>query len=413
MDFDPLETTIAEGLRAARQAQRQPKQPLRLSGPTAGVAEHTIRRCLAQAEHLIRHQRPTAALALLPSPGAPLAAWPQSWHLRWSALVGWALIEHRQPEAASSVLQQGLELFDELQSQPEAAERVPPELGEWLRYFLGVSYCRSDQPFQALRCHSQGLAAITAGAIRDPELTMLHYQGLGQVYLALGADAKAIACLTLARQRGQDVYDPHAEGVIACSLGQAYMQQGNLLQAKRALIQALRSFEQLDVQSLVAQVRALLGQVLLLQQDLAEAEAILLQALGAAERLGDPQTRGVALECLARVHLARGKPEPAIRVVQAGLSRLQETRDQPINGQLYLTLAEAHEVQHNHYAAEEALKKAIRFLQQTHQESLIFRAHERYGQFLARQGRFAEAYAQMQDALLHKARWNDLSSTSS
>lgn len=408
MDFDALETTVVEGLRAAQQARCQPKQPSGLSGPSAGVAEHTIRRCLAQAEYLIRHQRPTAALALLPSPGTLLAAWPQCWLLRWSALVGWALIEHRQPEAATNVLQQGLELFDELRSQPETTERVPPELGEWLRYFLGVSYCRSDQPVQALRCHSQGLAAIAAGAIRDPELTMLHYQGLGLAYLALGADAKAIACLILARQRGQDVYDPHAEGVIDWSLGQAYTQQGDLLQARRALIQALRRFEQLDAQSLVAQVRALLGQVLLLQQDLAEAEAVLLQALRAAERLGDPQTRGVALECLARVHLACGKPEPAIRVVQAGLSQLQETRDQPINGQLYLTLAEAYEVQHNHYAAEEALKKAIQFLQQTHQEGLIFQAYERYGLFLARQGRFAEAYVQMQDALLHKVRWNDL-----
>ena len=405
MDFDSLETIIVEGLRATRQAGRQPEHLSRLPGPAAGVAERAIRQCLAQAEQLIRQQRPTAALALLLSPGTPLAAWPRSWRLRWSALVGWALIEHRQPDAASGVLQQALELFDELRSQPEAAEQVPPELGEWLRYFLGISYCRSDQPVQALHCHSQGLAAIAAGAIRDPELAMLHYQGLGQAYLALGADAKAIACLTLARQHGQDVYDPHAEGVIDWSLGQAYTQQGDLLKAKRVLIQALRRFEQLDDHLLIAQVQALLGQVLLLQQHLAEAEAMLRQALGAAERLGDPQTRGVVLERLARVYLARGKPEPAIRMVQEGLSRLQETRDQPITGQLYLALAEAYEAQYNHSAAEAALKTAIRLLLETRQGGLIFRAHERYGQFLAGQGRFAEACAQMQNASYQRARW--------
>jgi tetratricopeptide (TPR) repeat protein len=320
-------------------------------------------------------------------------------------MMGWALIEHHQPEAACDVLQQGLELFAKLRSQPETAEQVPVEVGEWLRYFLGVSYCRSDQSIQALHCHSQGLAAIAAGAIHDPELAMLHYQGLGHAYLALGADAKAIACFILARQRGQDVCDPHAEGVIDWRLGQAYMQQGNLLHAKRLLIHALRRFEQLDALPLVAQVRALLGQVLLLQYHLAEAEAMLRQALGAAERLSDSQTRGVALERLARVYLARGKPEPAIRMVQAGLSQLQETRDQSIKGQLCLTLAEAYEMQHDYHAAEGVLKTAIRLLQQTHQEGLISRAHERYGQFLAGQERFAEAYIQMQDALLHKARW--------
>ncbi|HEX6777768.1 MAG TPA: tetratricopeptide repeat protein [Ktedonobacterales bacterium] len=408
MDSDRFEATPVKGIRATRQARRQLRQPSRLPGSAAGVDEHAIRGCLAQAEQLIRQQCPAAALALLQAGGLPPAAWPRSWRPRWSALVGWALIEHHQPEAASGVLQQGLELFDELQSMPEGDERVPQELGEWLRYFLGVSYCRSDQPVQALHCHSQGLAAIVAGAIRDPELTMLHYQGLGQAYLALGDEAKAIACLTLARQRGQDVYDPYAEGVIDWSLGQAYTQQGDLLQARRALIQALRRFNQLDAQPLVAQVRALLGQVLLGQQHLAEAEAMLRQALGAAERLGDSQTRGVALERLARVYLACGKPVSAIRMVQTGLSRLQETQGQPTSGQLYLTLAEVYEVQHNHSAAEKALKTALRLLQQTHQEGLIFRAHERYGQFLAGQGRFAEAYVQMQDALLHKARWNDL-----
>ena len=321
MDSDHLDTTPADDLRGAWQAWHQPEQSSRFPRSAAGVSAQLIKRRLAQAGHLLRHLRPTTALALLQAPGSPPPDWPWHWHPRWCALVGLALIQHQEPQMARDVLQEGLELLDALE-----ATAGPPEPGAWLRYLLGVSYCQSGQPLRALAYHRQGLAAIIDGSLRDPELAMLLYQGLGNAYLALGFDARAIACLTLARKRGQDVFNPSAEGMTELSLGLAYTQQGNWQEAKRALTRSLQRFEELDAPLLVAQARACLGQVLLEQRHEEEAETVLRLALRGAERLGDPRTRGEALGALAQVSLSRGEADHAIRLIQTGLAILRETQ---------------------------------------------------------------------------------------
>jgi tetratricopeptide (TPR) repeat protein len=404
MDSDRLETPLVETLRATRQARHKPQHLSRFSGGVAEVGEYFIKQRLARAEQFIRQQHPKTALALLQATGAPPAGWPRRWHSRWFLLVGWALIQHQQPAMASDVLQHGLELFHALQLQPKTTELPLPELGEWLRYFLGVSYWQCNQPSKALGCYRCGLAAIIAGTIHDAELIMLLYQGLGQTYLSIGADAEALAYLTLAREHGQDVNNPYAEGMTELSLGLAYTQQRNLFQARRALTQALRLFERLEIPLLVLRVMVRLGQVLLELQHEEEAESMLRQALGGAERSGDPQTRGEALEGLARLHLARGKSEQAIYLIKHGLAISSKSWGKQIAGQLYLTLAHAYGAQHDLGAAEEALLAAIGLLHSTPSLRLIAHAHECYGQFLADQGRFQEAYEQLEVTL----RKNDL-----
>ena len=393
MDSDHLDTTPADDLRGAWQAWHRPEQSSRFPRSAAGVSAQLIKRRLAQAGYLLRHLRPTTALALLQAPGSPPPDWPWHWHPRWCVLVGLALIQHQEPQMARDVLQEGLELHDALE-----ATAGPPEPGAWLRYLLGVSYCQSGQPLRALAYHRQGLAAIDDGSLRDPELAMLLYQGLGNAYLALGFDARAIACLTLARKRGQDVYNPSAEGMTELSLGLAYTQQGNWQEAKRALTRSLQRFEELDAPLLVAQARACLGQVLLEQRHEEEAETVLRLALRGAERLGDPRTRGEALGALAQVSLSRGEADHAIRLIQTGLAILRETQDQPIAGQLSLMLARIYGAQHNQEAAEEVFKTAIDLFHATPHRGLIVRAHESYAQFLANQGRFQEAYEQLEVA---------------
>ncbi len=453
MDFYFLRTTLAERLRSARLALRQTQQQLagdifspsyisaiecgrltpspqalavlaerlgmsvaELAGvaepgqsslaeqPTAlphlprrrpRLAEQAIRQRLAQAEQFIRQHHPAQALALLQASGAPPLDWPLSWHPCWYMLVGWALIYNNQPQEARPVLEQGLELLKRLLRRPRVARQaLLREIGEWLRYFLGLSYCSSNQPIQALLCWRPALGAIADGSIRDPELMMLIYKGLGNSYQSLGAFTEAITFFTLARKRGQDVHDPRALGLIEWGLGLAHQRQGNWLQARRAFSQAARIFEQLEARPLAAQLRSMLGQVLIEMQHYDEAETVLRQALGAAARTSDPATHGMALANMAVVHIAHGKLEKAIRTVQDGLAILQKTSDQYLTGQLYLTLACAYEAQHDLASAEAALRSAITILSQTQNYGLIVRAHEQYGRFLADQGRFQEAYEQ-------------------
>jgi tetratricopeptide (TPR) repeat protein len=358
--------------------------------------EFLIRRRLEQAEQFIRHQSPAQALALLQTPNILPLKWPLIWHPCWHILVGWAMLQQNQPLEARAVLQQGMKTLKRLIRRSSAARRAfLREWLEWLRYFLGVSFCINDQPIQALFYHRRGLEAIADNIIRDPELMMLIYKGMGDVYVTLGAYTEAITFFQRAKRCGQDICAPDAQGLIEWGLGLAHKFQSDHSQASQAFSNALHIFERFEAKTLVSQLQSLLGQVQIWLHHYDKAGTILRQALGAAERSGDPFSRAIALRNLAALHLALGKSERAIRTAQDGLAILQQAKNAQITGQLYLTLARAYEAQHNLVDAEAALVSAITTLKQTQQYGLLVRAHDRYGQFLHHQGRFQEAYEQV------------------
>ena len=131
MDLDCPRTTLAD----------HPGASSRLPGPPTRSAEQSIHQHLAKAEYLIHQQRPAQALALLQAPGIPPATRPLLWHPRWYLLVGWALLQRSQPQEASVVLEQGLAALKLLLRRCGATRQaVLREWGEWLRYFLGVSF---------------------------------------------------------------------------------------------------------------------------------------------------------------------------------------------------------------------------------------------------------------------------------
>lgn len=370
-----------------------------LSGCAPHQAKQIIPQPFAKAERLIRQQRPAQALRLLQSAAVSSLKWPVLWGPRWYLLVGWAMIQNYQAQEARAILEEGLAVLKTLLHQPEAHQwAFLQEWREWLRSFLGASLLSDDQPFQALLCHQQSLRAIADGAVRDDELAMLIYKGLGDTYLALGGYQEAIGFFHLAKQRGQDVCDPQTQGLIEEGLGLAYKYQGDLSRARGAFLRAVAIFERLEAKQRVSQLQSLLGQVMIWLQRYDEAEALLRQALGAAERLGEPYTRGIALRNMAALHLARGKPEKAIRAVLDGLFLVRGAKNQQVSGQLYLTLAGAYETQHDLAAAEAAFVEAINIFNQTQKYGLLASAQEQYGRFLASQGRFQEACEQLREA---------------
>ncbi|HLV98061.1 MAG TPA: hypothetical protein VKT82_05230 [Ktedonobacterales bacterium] len=376
-------------------AQRPGPSP-RVPGPAAQRAEQQIRHHLARVEQFIHQQRPEKALALLQAPGTPPSSWPLLWHPGWYLFAGWAMLQQNQPKSARAAFTQGLKALQRLMRRPSAARR--PFLGEWrewLHHFLGMSFCLDEQPIQALFYYRRGLRAIGDGVVRDPKLMMLIHKGMGEAYLTLGLYAEAIAFFTQAKHDGQDVCTPHDQGLIEWGLGRAYKFQGNLTQASSAFSQALHIFERLDAKPLVAQLQSLLGLMQIWSHHQDEAEVLLRQALGTARRTGDLFAHAIASGNVAALYLAQGKVERALHTAQETLALLQETHNQDIMGYLYLTLARIFESQSNLAATEEALTSAIMAFQQTQHYGLLVRARERYSTFLAKQGRFQEAYEQL------------------
>ena len=214
-------------------------------------------------------------------------------------------------------------------------------------------------------------------------------------HMALGRHQDAIGFYDEASKLASDMDDSRQQGLAYWGLAVAQQLSGDLARAKTNFQKALSIFEVLDNTRLVSQLRSMFGEILINLKQYDEAEKNLRQSLGAAERTGDVRTRGGALMNFADMHLAKGDLDKAIKTAHDGLKVVKESGDRRTEGQLYLVLASAHEAGKDATAAEKAYKDAIRILEQTQDRVLIGRAHENYGQFLANDGRFQEAYEHM------------------
>lgn len=362
------------------------------------VREDAVALMLGEAEWALRQRQPDEALDRLGSDEPPedLSALQRP---RWYWLKGWAQIQKRFLHDALSTLEKGLSVTEALRSQaPQAQRWYLAELAERIRLYLGSAYYDLRQAELAVEYHRRGLQAITDGVVSDPELKLRIYLALGHDYLLLGRFQDAVSFYEAASKQANDVAQPFAQSLIYWGLTLAHKEAGDLVRARTAVQKALVAQEIQENIALSAQLRSLFGQILVQFGKFDEAETNLKQSLEVAQRTGDEVTRGVTLANYADLYLAEGKQEEALRAVQEGLELVKQTQDQRTEGQLHLTAAAVYEARKDTGATEAAFQQAIRIFQQTGEVDLLGRAHEKYGKFLADQGRFQEAYEQMHQA---------------
>jgi transcriptional regulator with XRE-family HTH domain len=356
---------------------------------------------LDKAEAFLREDQPQEALAVLgegetPPAGLALLQW-----LRWYRLAGWTAGLLRNSVKAVRLLESGLALSQQIRTRISPAEQAQlTEMIEYLHCFLGRAFCDLDQPHQALEYYQRGLEAIRKDRIADPELKALIYTGLGRIALALGHHTEASTYYHEAAKQASAVENQRLLGLIFWGLAVSYQERGDPFRAKTYFLSALNALEQHGNPYLLLQIRAGLGQALLNLQDYQGAEPYLLLGMRDAQALGDTRTYGIALANIASLHRARGELPQAIASANAALQWVQQHPDQRTEGQLHLTFASIYEAKQDQSAREQALREAIRLLEQAEEFSLLGTAYESYAQFLSEQGRFQEAYQQL--ALAHR-----------
>lgn len=361
---------------------------------------------LSRAEQLLRQDKAREALEALGGGKAPPKNLPRQQRLDWYWLAGWALtLEGAAPDAIR-VLERGLKLAESQRARAssESEERRLAELVERLHCFLGVAYCALGQTNLALEHHRRGRIAIDRNIIRDPELKLLIYKGLGNEALALALFQDAIFFYQEAARQADDLDNARQQGLVYWGLGLAYQESGDLPHARKSYEQAVEALERHGNRRLLAQMRALYGQVLTNLGEYEEAEKTLSVSLAAARYFSDALTCGIALGNLAALSIARGEPDRAIQEVQEALPLAVQSGDQRTEGQLHLTLAAAYEAKHTLATTEQELKEALRLFEQIGNHDMIGLTHERYAHCLALMGHFAEAYAQMRQAYMTSSR---------
>ncbi len=355
--------------------------------------EQAITMRLARAEALIRQDQPQLAWDEL---GAePEADLPLRLRMTWYWLAGWALMLDGRHEEATRFLKRGVSLADLLHGEPQDQQVQLVQLVEWLHCFLGVAYCAQDLTLLALQEYRRGLLAIEERKITDPELILFIYKGLGREYLTLGLSREAIVYYKLAVKKAADLNNTRQLILAYWGLGVAYQESGHLDDAWMIYQDALQIVGCEENWHLVAQIRGLLGKVLTKLKYYDEAEKYLRKSLAGAELLSDSYTARHVMLALAELYLAQGKPEEAIQMVNQGIVYARQKNDWLTEGQLYLTLAQAHVAHHATAAAEQAIKQAITILESLEVPIALRQAHEYYARFLAEQGRFQHAYNEM------------------
>ncbi|HEY7347864.1 MAG TPA: tetratricopeptide repeat protein [Ktedonobacterales bacterium] len=359
--------------------------------------EERAKQMLKEAEEWLVKSQPDKALeALHVSADAPPADLPTYEQPRWYRLAGWASLLARKFPEAINWLESGLGLVETLRTQAPSAQKAQlGEMAERMRELLGGCYYDQGQPARALEHHLQCLIAITDGVVTDPELKLLIYKALGNDNMVLGRHDEAILFYQRACKLAEDMNEPRQRGLAYWGLGLTYKASGDLFRAKNAFGEALSIFGELEDTLLTSRLHAVLGVVLIELKEYKAAEQHLRLALEAAERINDAYARQVALGNVAILRLAQSNPDEAIKAAQEGLSAVSQSKDPRIEGQIYQTLAEAYEARQDVSAAGQAYKDAITTLAQTEDGEFIGRVHDRYGSFLASQGRFEEAYEQI------------------
>jgi tetratricopeptide (TPR) repeat protein len=373
---------------------------LALSDEERRQREQEARQMLIEAEAwLVKGQAEQALAALQVTANAPPAALPLLEQPRWYWLAGWAGVWAKQYPEVIGWLERGLELTEAAQAQAPTMQKARlGEMAERIRMFLGVCYYDQGHPAKALAYHLRCLAAMTNGTVTDPELKLAIYKALGNDTSLLGRQDEAIDFYQRACKLAEDMNDPRQRGLAYWGLGLTYKASGDFVRAETAFRHAVDIFERLDNMQFSSQLHAVLGQVLTERDAYEQAERHLRLALHGAERINDEYARGIALGNLAILHLKQGNLDEAITAAQAGASALRQGNSSQTEGQVYQTLAEAYEAKGDAATAEQAYKESIATLMQTEDRVFICRVRERYGQFLANQGRFEDAYEQMDQA---------------
>jgi tetratricopeptide (TPR) repeat protein len=362
------------------------------------VREEAVALMLGEVEYELRRQQPNEALSRLGSDEPPedLSAMQRP---RWYWLKGWALILKKFHNEAISTLEKGLSVTDALRAQaPQSQRGHLAEMAERLRLALGSAYYELRQLELAVEYHRRGLQAVTDGMVSDPELKLRIYVALGHDYLLLGRYQEAENFYEYANKQVNEAVNPLAQPAIYWDLTLAHKDAGDLIRARMSVQKALMAEELQENVALAAQLRSLFGQILVHFGKFEEAETNLKQSLSVAEHTGDTVTQGLTLANYADLYLAEGKQEEALKAVREGLKVVAKTGDKRTEGQLHLTRASVQEARKDAGAAEGDFKQALTIFQQTEDADLIGRAHEKYGKFLADQGRFQEAYEQMHQA---------------
>ena len=265
------------------------------------------------------------------------------------------------------------------------------------QYWLAYVHMALDDPEESRRLLLQLVGADPA-LVEDPDFEVRVRIALAQVETEHGDPARGALYLEEARGLASGL-DLRKRGVYFDALSKARFEANDTEGAIRAATEALALFRASEQEVQEAQLENALAMSFVRLGNLGRADELAAGAVEIAERLHHYQTLGHYLDTQATIRLARGEYDEAIRLVDRALAL--EAEHGPANDQVgaRITRAQALTAAGRADEAEAAWAEAAavaRRLASPMRRKRIFAA---WAESLAAQGRHADAYEVMRQAL--------------
>jgi tetratricopeptide (TPR) repeat protein len=261
------------------------------------------------------------------------------------------------------------------------------------RLWLADGYLAANDLTAALTEYGISLRAFAGGAMRDPGFAVHLHRQYGVALLAAGRYMEAREEFREALSMRSELIDLRTALVAHRGLGQCAAELGDYDTAITHFEQSLSAARLADDLDEELECQHLLGQMLRQIGRFDEAREHLLAGLAHARANSMPQVTALAAE-LALVYLARGEVESARQSAEEACAAAEATTAGPqLRATAYLALARVTAAQGDSGAAEDAFRRAVATFEQAPQQSANrAEATALYAEFLAQQGRYAEAH---------------------
>jgi len=354
--------------------------------PEESARREEVQQRLRQAAQALNQGQPQRALEHLGTmesmEGATSAERREFALLRGRALL--ANPETRTSPETVAALQEALQL---------ARQQGDAQQSAYARLWLADAYLAAGDLTAAMTEYVTCMRALTSGTVRDPAYAIHLHRQYGVALLAARRYVEAREEFREALGMRSDLIDLHTALVAHRGLGQCAAELGDAAMAITHFEQSLSAARLGGDLGEELESRRLLGQILHQTGRLDEARECLLTGLECARAASAPAVAALAGE-LALVYLARGDMESARQSAEEARTAAGATNQDPrILGLVHLALARVAAAQGDGDTAEESFRRAMAIFEQApQQEASEAEAAALYAEFLAQQGRYADAH---------------------
>jgi tetratricopeptide (TPR) repeat protein len=284
---------------------------------------------------------------------------------------------------------ESVELFRELRRDRDAAMSS---------YWLAYAFYLSENSSEARSLLQSILDRLRGGLKVEPDLQMRLLTALASVETWDGSHEAALGYLEEARALSSDLDDKRRAAFLS-TLALAYQGSGDMEGAIRVGTESLVLYRTAQAEREVAQLHNHLANAFVAVGNLQRASELATEARQGLARLGDSHELPYVIDTEARIALAGGDVDAAIRVARRAIAAAKAVDNRTASADAHVTLARAAATGGEPELAADSYERAVLVLRELGPRVRLQQVLGEWAEQLARAGQHERAYELTREAL--------------